>query len=64
MIKNESMVHRVIFTIASLVIFFVLDQYWLFPLLFGNLPNLFGWGMAALVAVVELLAIFAEWVYL
>jgi hypothetical protein len=57
------MAQKIVFSIATVLVFFVLDQYWLFPFLFGNLPNPFGLVVAAVVALVELSTLFAEWVY-
>jgi hypothetical protein len=57
------MVHKLVFALGTLVIFYVLDQYWLYPMLMGNLPAPFGWVVGGAVAAVELLALLAEWVY-
>ncbi len=61
---NEPMVHKFIFGLGTLVIFFVLDLYWLYPMLAGNLPSPFSWVIGGVVAVVELSVLLAEWVYL
>ena len=58
------MAHKIVFSVGSLLVFFILDQYWLFPFLFSNLPNPFAMIVAAVVAVVEISTLFAEWVYL
>jgi hypothetical protein len=58
------MVRKGILILVSGVILFALDQYWLYPILFGNLPNPFGWIVASTVAIVELSALLAEWIYL
>jgi hypothetical protein len=58
------MVHKIVFVFASLVIFFVLDQYWLYPVVAGNLPSPFSWVIGSAVAMVESYALYAEWAYL
>jgi hypothetical protein len=58
------MIHKAVFALGSLVIFYVLDQYWLYPFLFGNLPNPFSWALASVVAMAQLSTLFAEWIYL
>ncbi len=57
------MFHKVIFIIASAIIFIVLDQNWVFPPLFAHLPQLLSWPIAFGLAGFEIVALIAEWHY-
>jgi hypothetical protein len=46
------------------MIFFALDQNWLYPLLLGKMPLIFGWVTASVLAGFQLIALIAEWSYL
>jgi hypothetical protein len=58
------MTHKLIFIVASVMIFFALDQNWLYPLLLGKMPLIFGWVTASVLAGFQLIALIAEWSYL
>jgi hypothetical protein len=56
--------HKIIFVFASVVLLMLLDQYWLYPVVAGNLPSPFSWVIGSAVVMAELSALFAEWIYL
>jgi hypothetical protein len=58
------MTHKLIFIVASFMIFFALDQNWLYPLLLGKMPLILGWVTASVLAGFQLTALIAEWSYL
>lgn len=58
------MFHKVIFIVASAVIFAALDLNWICPLFFNSLPQTFSWIIAFTLAGFEISALIAEWYYL
>jgi hypothetical protein len=55
------MSRKVIFILATVVVFFALDLNWLYPLVFNNLPQISRWVIAFTLAGFEAAALLAEW---
>ena len=55
------MSRRVIFMVASALIFLVLDLSWVYPLFFDHLGLVFSWVAAFALAGFEIVALLAEW---
>jgi hypothetical protein len=57
------MSRKVIFIVASALIFFILDQTWVFPSMFAYLPQVLGWFIASALSGVQIVALIYEWHY-
>jgi hypothetical protein len=58
------MLHKIIFIIASVIVFFVIDLNWVYPSLFTNLPQVFSWVIASGLVGFEIILLISEWFYL
>ena len=58
------MARKVIFLLASILVFGVLDGSWVYPGLLNSLPLVFGWTAASFLAGLQILALIVEWNHL
>jgi hypothetical protein len=58
------MLHKLIYIIASILVFFVIDLSWVYPPLFNYLPQVFSWVIASALIGFEVIILIAEWHYL
>jgi hypothetical protein len=64
MVLNRNMRHKVIFILASAIVFCVIDYNWVYPQLFTYLPQIYSWVIASTLAGCELSLLMVEWNYL
>jgi hypothetical protein len=58
------MSRKVIFIVASALVFFVVDFNWVYPTLFNTLNQIFSWGIGSTLAGCQISTLVAEWYYL
>jgi hypothetical protein len=63
-VQNGIMSRKVIFILASIVIFFVVDLNWVYPPLFNLLPQITAWATAGALAGLQISILIAEWHYM